>query len=86
MWPWLSCHYCCYCCTKQHPSKSHKTVSHSAIIISTLTQYVAANGDTNAIPKIMTINLAIGKLADIDGSDWFVIGVTQGGSVLLGLL
>lgn len=39
MQPWLSCHYCC-CGVKQHPSKSHKTVSYTAIIRSALTQYV----------------------------------------------
>lgn len=28
---WLSCCSCCYCRTKQRPSKSHKTVSHSGV-------------------------------------------------------
>lgn len=55
MWPWLSCHYCCYCGTKQHPSKSHKTVSHSEIIWSILTQCVTANNETEARTETMTV-------------------------------
>lgn len=65
MQPWLSCRYS-YPGVKQHPSKSHETVSNLAIIRSTQTQCVPAYGDINRLlRKANTRMICVAKIAAI---------------------